>query len=80
MAISFRGKEKTRSFGQETFGATTRVDNLELSNGATLNLASGWDVDRTGKVYKTKVPPDVSTKDHKEAVAAATDWIRSAGK
>jgi hypothetical protein len=74
-AISFRGKENTKSFGQETYGATTRVDNLELSDGASLNLACGWDADRTGFVYKTKVPPDIRTEDHDQALAEAIKWI-----
>lgn len=76
-AISFRGKENTKSFGQETWGATTRVDNLEMSDGASLNLACGWDADRTGKVYKTRVPPDVQTPTYEEALQEAGKWIVS---
>lgn len=74
-AISFRGKARTRSFGQPTAGATTRVDNLEMSNGASFNLACGWDADRTGKVYKASVPPDVQTATPEEALVKATEWL-----
>lgn len=75
VAISFRGKANTKSFGQHTYGATTRVDNLELSDGASLNLACGWDMDRNGVIYKSGVEPDIATKTHNEAIITASSWI-----
>jgi carboxyl-terminal processing protease len=76
VAISFRGKPNTRSFGQPTAGATTRVDNLRLPDGAYLNLACGYDMDRNEVVYKGPVPPDVETADHEKALDAAEEWLR----
>lgn len=80
VAISFIGKPNARSFGQHTSGATTRVDNLILHDGAALNLACGWDVDRNGKVYEAGVEPDTTTGTHEEALAAAKEWILKQGK
>lgn len=80
VAIAFRGKENTVSFGQKTSGTTTRVDNLELSDGARLNLACGLDVDRNGVVFGGKVTPDNVIEDHGEALAEATRWIRKTAK
>lgn len=75
-ALALRGKKNTKSFGQETGGYTTRVDNYVLSDGASLNLASGYDADRNGVVfYGTKIPPDVTTKDRDEAMEKAMEWL-----
>ncbi len=75
VAISFRGKENTQSFGQETAGATTRVDNFRLSDGAYLNLAAGYDVDRNGVVFGGTIIPDHLTPDHDSAMREAKNWI-----
>jgi hypothetical protein len=75
VAIAFRGKENTKSFGQETQGASTRVDNLRLSDRAYLNLAAGYDVDRNGVVFGGKVTPDVLTEDFEAAMTEALKWI-----
>jgi carboxyl-terminal processing protease len=75
VAIAFRGKPNARSFGQPTAGATTRVDNLRLRDGAYLNLACGYDMDRNQVVYKGPVPPDVVTEDWDQAMEEAVKWI-----
>lgn len=80
-ALAFIGKKNCRSFGQETGGYTTRVDNCILSDSASINLASGYKADRNGVVYKgTKIPPDVPTKNHDESIQMATEWILSKKK
>lgn len=77
-ALAFRGKENCRSFGQETGGYTTRIDNCILSDSASINLASGYKADRNGIIFKgTKIPPDVPTNNHDEAIIMATEWILS---
>ncbi len=76
VAISFRGKENTMSFGQETSGANTNVGNFALSDGASLNLAQGFDADRNGVTYNGKpIPPDKVTKDNESALTEAIKWI-----
>lgn len=75
VAITFRGKENSLSFGQETVGATTRVDNFELSDKAYLNLASGVDADRNGTLFGGKIIPDRLAKDNESSLADAIKWI-----
>ena len=74
-AISFIGLPNSRSFGQATYGATTRVDNFELSDGSYLNLASGYDADRNKREYKGPIKPDVATDDNETAIEEAVKWI-----
>jgi carboxyl-terminal processing protease len=75
VAIAFRGMKNTKSFGQETNGSTTRVDNFELSDGAYLNLASGVDADRNGVLFGGKITPNQITKDNDTALSEAVKWI-----
>lgn len=75
-ALTLRGKQNCKSFGQETGGFTTRVDNYILSDSASINLAAGYDADRNGVIFKgTSIPPDVPAKDHEESMKKATEWI-----
>jgi carboxyl-terminal processing protease len=80
VAISFRGRANTMSFGQETAGATTRIDNLRMSDGASFNLASGYNVDRNRVEFRGKVSPDRLIEDHDETVREAVRWIVGMGK
>lgn len=75
VAISFIGKPGTKSFGQKTAGATTRIDNFRMSDGAYFNLAAGVDADRNGNQFGERVTPDVETKDNETAIAEAVKWI-----
>ncbi|WP_343635630.1 S41 family peptidase [Fluviicola sp.] len=74
-ALALIGLPHTKSFGQETYGVSTRVDNFELSDGSYLNLASGIDADRNKNKYGGKIKPDVETKDTETAIRAAVKWI-----
>lgn len=74
-AIAFIGLPNAKNFGQETAGATTRVDNFEMSDGAFLNLASGIDADRNKNQYGGTIKPDVLTEDKETAMQEAVKWI-----
>lgn len=75
-ALTLRGLANSRSFGQSTYGVTTRVVNYLLRDKASLNLASGYDADRKMNLFKgTKIPPDVATTDYESALQAAIQWI-----
>ena len=80
VAIAFHGKENTLSFGQETAGATTRVDNFELSDKAYLNLASGIDADRNEVLFGGKIIPDILIKENDTSLAEATKWLTEKAK
>jgi hypothetical protein len=79
-AIAFIGLPNAKSFGQETYGITTRVDNYELSDGSYLNLAAGIEADRNKNKFGGKIKPDVETTDTKTAIAEAIKWISETSK
>jgi hypothetical protein len=58
VAIAFRGRPRTRSFGRPTFGVSTANQGFRLSDGAILVLAVATMVDRSGKAYGGAVEPD----------------------
>ncbi|MBC7864567.1 MAG: S41 family peptidase [Bacteroidia bacterium] len=75
VAIAFRGIKNASSFGMKTFGVTTRVDNIRLSDGAFLNLACGVDADRNNVSFGGKISPDYPNDDYKSALNEAQKWI-----
>ncbi len=58
VAIAFRGRPKTRFFGEHTAGASTVNETFALSDGASLWLTIGVQADRTGKQYPDGLGPD----------------------
>jgi carboxyl-terminal processing protease len=58
IAISFRGRPNTRSFGAATCGLSTANGSYRLSDGAMLLLTTALMADRTGMSYGNPVPPD----------------------
>jgi len=80
VTISFRGRPRTRSFGQPTAGLSTANGTFPLSDGAMIMLTTAVDADRTGQRYGDKVTPDVivdaaaGTDD--TTLSAAIQWLR----
>jgi hypothetical protein len=58
IAIAFRGRPKTRFFGEHTEGVSTANDIVKLSDGASIWLTIGVDADRTGRQYLEGFDPD----------------------
>jgi len=58
VAIAFRGRPATRSFGSATYGLSTGNSAYPLADGSLLLLATAIDLDRTGKAYGGKLEPD----------------------
>jgi C-terminal processing protease CtpA/Prc len=58
VAISFRGRARTRLFGQPTRGATTANETFVLPDGARLVVTQSVMADRTGRTYGGRVEPD----------------------
>lgn len=79
-ATVFIGLPNTRSFGTETAGLTTRVDNFEMSDGSYLNLAAGLNADRNKKPHDGRIKPDVVTADTETAIEKAKQWISQSHK
>lgn len=83
VTIAFRGRPRTRSFGQPTAGLSTANGTFPLSDGATIFLTTAIDADRTGQRYGDKVSPDVlvdATGTDDDPIPVAIEWLRqSAG-
>lgn len=83
-AISLIGRNKTKLFGEDSAGYTTTNQGFKVDENSGLNLAIGYVVDRTGKIYIENVKPDVEiiggdnfeeiNKDQK--VTASIQWIK----
>lgn len=79
VAIGFHGRPNTRSFGGTSAGATNSPGNYRLADGATLRFATYWDTDRTGRLYRGSIQPDVAVVPdwNDRPVRVATRWLRA---
>ena len=85
VAIAFRGRPGSRSFGAPTWGVSTANSAFPLSDGAVIVLTVATMVDRFGNIYGGEVVPDVLVPDADgtetpgadATLAAATKWLRA---
>jgi carboxyl-terminal processing protease len=84
MAVAFRGRAHTRSFGSPTDGQSTANADISLPDGSMLILTTTVDLDRNGHVYGDKVQPDqlvATTGANPDAVLdAAQAWLSQTGR
>jgi len=78
LAVAFRGRPETRSFGAATRGVSAGNRTFALADGASLLLTVAATSDRDGQVFAGPVPPDetvgrVGTDD--PVLSAAVDWL-----
>jgi len=75
--ISLLGKPNTKSFGYPTAGLTSANSFVELSDGSALSLAGSYVRDRTDKIYRGSIQPDVliNAKTFEEVLAQLENWI-----
>jgi carboxyl-terminal processing protease len=86
IGIAFRGRPKTRFFGEHTEGASTANDVIKLSDGASMWLTIGVDADRTGKKYLEGFGPDeeillgdhIPPDDQDPVLQGALRWLNGA--
>jgi carboxyl-terminal processing protease len=78
IAIAFRGRPNTRSFGTATCGISTAVAQFPLKQGGRIAVVGSVMADRTKKPYGNKVDPDEVVKDPAEVVPRALAWLRTA--
>jgi len=76
VAIGFRERRDTRSFGTPTLGLSTSNDEFPLTGGGTLVLCTSTMTDRTGATYGQAVVPDEVIADPADTVHRAIDWLR----
>ena len=87
MAVAFRGRPQTRSFGQATAGLSTSNQGFLLSDGARLLLTTATFADRDGTLYGTALEPDVPVPPQDglpplpedAVVEAAQSWLDEQG-
>lgn len=74
MAIAFKGRENTKSFGLATFGVSTGCVSHKLSDGSVINLAETIFADRKKTKYGSRVIPDFEVHET-QALKAGIEWI-----
>lgn len=82
--MAFKGRKKTILLGAETAGYVTVVEGLPINNDAYMYVSVGYAADRTGKVYKKAIKPDIvltSTDkfndiNNDKKTIAAISWIK----
>ena len=76
VAVSFRGRPNTRSFGGATCGLSTANSGFRLSDGATLQLTTALMADRNRAAYGVPIVPDETVSSDGEVVQRAIAWLR----
>jgi hypothetical protein len=74
IAIAFRGRPNTRSFGAPTCGLSTATQPFKLSSGAQLVVVTAVMADRTAKQYGGPVVPDEVIAEP-DVVSRALAWL-----
>ena len=79
-AIAFIGLPNVKLFGQPSAGYTTANSTLYLSDGTQLYLATSFVADRTHKIYRDKIIPDLiintqSSFGNDETLEYSKRWI-----
>lgn len=83
VAVAFRGRTLTRSFGRPTRGLTTSTSSYRLGDGSRLTFATSVFADRTGVAYGGVLRPDVEVSVPREAlhsdstIREALSWVGS---
>lgn len=79
VAVTFANRPHTRSFGEQTAGATTTFEAHAMPDGGILRVASGLYQDHTGRDYEGGVPPDEPVPTDSDgddaAIESALSWV-----
>ncbi len=80
IVVAFRGRPRTRSFGEPTYGLPTANRGFKLSDRALLLLTVAVDADRTGHTYDSAIAPDEFVPSRRGdttdlGVQTATTWL-----
>lgn len=74
VAISFRGREMTKSFGSPTCGLSTANSTFTLSGNCKLALTVAYLADRNKNLFGMPIPPDQAST-NESIVQDAVEWI-----
>ena len=79
LVVAFRGREKSRTFGQNTAGLVNATQTFVLSDGSWMVMAVALVTDRQGKLYDSSIPPDEFIPPNAAGVdfvlQSAVDWL-----
>ena len=81
VTVSFIGNEKTKLFGQPTWGLTTGNGSFDLKDGSQIFLASTIMADRNGNLYRSSINPDYIIENGvdgglEKIISAAINWLK----
>ncbi|RYY18454.1 MAG: hypothetical protein EOP41_10615 [Sphingobacteriaceae bacterium] len=84
VAISTAGRQNTIRIGENSAGYTTSNKGFEINSQAGLNLAVDFDADRTGRIYRDYITPEIivtggdnfKNLEKDEKVKAALNWLK----
>ncbi|RYE29524.1 MAG: hypothetical protein EOP42_14185 [Sphingobacteriaceae bacterium] len=84
VAISTAGRQNTIRIGENSAGYTTSNKGFEINSQAGLNLAVDFDADRTGRIYRDYITPEIivtggdnfENLEKDEKVKAALNWLK----
>ncbi|RZM17593.1 MAG: hypothetical protein EOO88_42945, partial [Pedobacter sp.] len=62
LIIAFKGRPKTVLLGSATAGYVTVNSGMPINDTAYINLAVGYSADRSGKIYRAAIEPDIEMK------------------
>jgi len=79
IAVFFKSRPDTRSFGAPTCGHHHLLWDFRMSNGATLTLKTAHNADRQKRTYAGRVVPDEVAAAPGEAVSRAVAWLLNQG-
>lgn len=77
IALAFRGRPATRSFGSATAGYSTGNSPTPLVDGSLLLLTGSVMKDRFGHGNGARIHPDVAVEGAGDAMQAASEWLLS---
>ncbi|UUC47064.1 S41 family peptidase [Flavobacterium cerinum] len=75
IAVAFKSRPNTRSFGASTYGHTSTNETYTLSDGATLTITVAFFADRNQKEYRNGVTPDQESLPN-QTIKAALTWLQ----
>jgi hypothetical protein len=75
IAIAFKGRNKTKSFGFRTYGVSTCNKPFHLSDGSIINLTTSVFVDRNKHFYGKSIEPDKVCNPN-DGINEAITWLR----
>jgi hypothetical protein len=58
-AIALKGRKHTTFIGTSTAGYVTSIKGIAINKEAFINLSTGYGLDKSGKIYKTAIEPDI---------------------